>query len=57
MDGLHLQTITDLAARLAAREISSLELTEACLAQIEKRNGQLNAFITVLADQAREQAR
>jgi aspartyl-tRNA(Asn)/glutamyl-tRNA(Gln) amidotransferase subunit A len=54
---LHLQSITDVAPRLAAGDVSSLELTEACLAQIERRNGELNAFITVLADRAREQAR
>jgi aspartyl-tRNA(Asn)/glutamyl-tRNA(Gln) amidotransferase subunit A len=54
---LHLQSITELAPRLASRDVSSLELTEACLARIASRNGRLNAFITVLAEQAREQAR
>jgi aspartyl-tRNA(Asn)/glutamyl-tRNA(Gln) amidotransferase subunit A len=54
---LHLQTITELAPRLAAREISSLELTDECLAQIGRHDGRINAFITVLAEEAREQAR
>ncbi len=49
-------TITDLAPRIARREVSSRELTEACLAAIEERNDELRAFITVLADEARAQA-
>ena len=49
--------ITDLAARLSSRGISSVEMTDACLTQIARNNGRLNAFITILADQARADAR
>jgi amidase len=37
--------------------ISPLELVDAHLRQIEKRNPSINAFVTVLADEARETAR
>ena len=37
--------------------VSSLELVEAHLAQIERRNPHLNAFTMVLPDRARESAR
>ena len=53
---LHLLTITELAPRIANGSLSCLELTEACLEQVAQSNGPLNAFITVLADAAREQA-
>jgi len=39
------------------REVSPLDLTGACLAEIERRNPELNAFITVTAESALEQAR
>ena len=39
------------------RKITPVELTQACLARIEKLNPRLNAFITVLRDQALAQAR
>ena len=42
---------------LRRREISPVELTEACLARIERLNPHLNAFLTVLSDSARQQAR
>lgn len=38
-------------------ELSSLELTELCLERIGRLNPQLNAFITVMSDEARAQAR
>jgi len=50
-------TIAQAAAALRARSISSVELTDSCLAQIEKLNPRLNAFITVTADASRAQAR
>jgi aspartyl-tRNA(Asn)/glutamyl-tRNA(Gln) amidotransferase subunit A len=40
-------TLTDLSAALAARRVSSVELTRAFLERIGKLNGALNAFITV----------
>jgi len=46
------------AARLLRRkEISPVELTEISLARIERLNPSLNAFLTVVADRARRQAR
>jgi aspartyl-tRNA(Asn)/glutamyl-tRNA(Gln) amidotransferase subunit A len=50
-------TITDLAPLIASRMVSASDLTEACLSQIARDNGRLNAFISVLADRAREDAR
>ena len=49
-------TIHGLHQRLLRREITSLELTEAFLARIEASNPQLNAFITVTGDSARQTA-
>ena len=49
--------IGDVAPRLRAREISAVEVVDACLARIEELNPRLNTFITVLAEEAREQAK
>jgi aspartyl-tRNA(Asn)/glutamyl-tRNA(Gln) amidotransferase subunit A len=51
------QSITELAPRILSRQASAAELTEECLARIARENGRLNAFITVLAEQARHDAR
>lgn len=50
-------TIQQLSHGIRAREISPAELTHECLARIEKLNPELNAFITVMADSALDQAR
>ena len=50
-------TVTELAAALAGRELSSVELTRACLARIARLNGELNAFITVDEERALADAR
>src|SRR3954454_23470506 len=50
-------TLTSASELLRAKAISSVELTRACLARIERFNGPLNAFITVTADQALATAR
>ncbi|QOY91177.1 amidase [Paludibaculum fermentans] len=50
-------TALEAAAALRARKISSVELTVQCLAQIEKLNPTLNAFITVTANTALAEAR
>jgi aspartyl-tRNA(Asn)/glutamyl-tRNA(Gln) amidotransferase subunit A len=50
-------TIAEASARIRQRSVTSTALTEACLARIEKYNPRLNAFITVMKDQALAQAR
>jgi len=50
-------SILEMAEALRERRLSPVELTKDCLAKIEKLNGTLNAFITVTADSALEQAR
>ena len=50
-------TITEFGRKLRARETSAVEATDACLARIDADNGRLNAFILVMADEARGQAR
>ena len=49
-------TIVEAARQLREKKISSVELTKAALKSIEAQNSRLNAFITVTADQALEQA-
>ncbi len=51
------RSITEVSARIASGEISSSEITDACLTRIAEDNGRLNAFITILADQARADAK
>jgi aspartyl-tRNA(Asn)/glutamyl-tRNA(Gln) amidotransferase subunit A len=53
---LHYQTLTEIAARLARREMSATELTEHFLARIEALDGTLNAFRLVTTDRAMEAA-
>ncbi len=50
-------TIHELSLKLRNREISPVELTHDCLARIEKLNPALNAYITVTAESALDQAR
>jgi aspartyl-tRNA(Asn)/glutamyl-tRNA(Gln) amidotransferase subunit A len=50
-------TITDLARLIRSRALSAEEATERCLARIAERDKDINAFITVMADEARAQAR
>ncbi|HEY6369025.1 MAG TPA: amidase [Candidatus Sulfotelmatobacter sp.] len=49
--------ISELAPRLRRGEISPVEITRDCLARIETLNASLNAFITVMAESALEEAR
>lgn len=53
MDDLWQQSAITLARRIAAREISSVEVIEAHLSRIEAVNPALNAIVRVLADDAR----
>src|SRR5215470_2066367 len=48
---------TELARLIRAREVSPIEIADAVLARIERLNPRLNAFVTVTADLAREQAK
>lgn len=50
-------TIAQAVARLTTRDISSLQLTDAYLTRIASLNTDLNAFITVTAAHAREDAK
>jgi aspartyl-tRNA(Asn)/glutamyl-tRNA(Gln) amidotransferase subunit A len=54
---LALTTVASASRALAARELTSVELTERCLASIAARDGALNAFIAVLTEPALAQAR
>jgi amidase len=50
-------TAKELAARIRARDISAEEVMEAHLSQIDKVNPAVNAIVTLLPEQAMEQAR
>jgi aspartyl-tRNA(Asn)/glutamyl-tRNA(Gln) amidotransferase subunit A len=54
---LHTLSIGELAERLATKQISSVELTRHFLARIERFNPELNALITLTADEALASAR
>ncbi|HEX9822423.1 MAG TPA: amidase [Methylomirabilota bacterium] len=50
-------TLTELAAAIAARKVSAVEATGACLDRIARLDGRLRAFITLDADRALARAR
>lgn len=50
-------TLTEAGEQIRALRLSPVELTRECLARIERLNPSLNAFITVTADLALQQAR
>jgi aspartyl-tRNA(Asn)/glutamyl-tRNA(Gln) amidotransferase subunit A len=50
-------TIQEFGRRLRARETTAEQITDECLSRIEADNPRLNAFILVMADEARRQAR
>jgi amidase len=54
---LHRLSLTEMVSLVRSKSISALELVNAHLDRIERRNPHLNAFTMVLADQARESAR
>ena len=56
-DSLAYATIQDVAKLIKAQKLSPIELVDVCLQRIENLNPNLNAFITILAEQARAQAR
>ncbi len=50
-------TIKECHDGLKKGDFTSVELTQACLAQIKKRNKKINAFISIFGDEALEEAR
>ena len=54
---LHYSSINELSKLIREERVSPLEVVDACLKRIEHLNPKLNAFITILTDQAREQAK
>jgi aspartyl-tRNA(Asn)/glutamyl-tRNA(Gln) amidotransferase subunit A len=50
-------TISELAPKIKSKEISPVELTDAALAQADRLQPALNSFITLLHEQARQQAK
>jgi aspartyl-tRNA(Asn)/glutamyl-tRNA(Gln) amidotransferase subunit A len=56
-DDLDFLSIGRVAPLLRTKKISPVELTEAVLARVERRNPRLNAYITVLVERARADAR
>lgn len=50
-------TIAELAPKLKERELSPVEVTEACLGRIEATEPAINAYVRVLADEALAAAR
>ena len=57
INDVHFLTIAEASRLIAARELSPLELTEALLKRIGAIDAQLNAYITVTADLALQNAR
>jgi aspartyl-tRNA(Asn)/glutamyl-tRNA(Gln) amidotransferase subunit A len=57
MSDLHWLTIAEAARLIEARDLSPIDLVEESLSRIQHLEPALNAFITVLADEARAQAK
>ena len=53
---LNQSTLSELAARLASREVSSREATQACLARIQQVDNRVRAFLSCDAENALAQA-
>jgi aspartyl-tRNA(Asn)/glutamyl-tRNA(Gln) amidotransferase subunit A len=54
---LHYLTVREVGVRIARREVSPVEVVRSALERIEALDGAINAFITVLADEALAAAR
>lgn len=54
---MHYASIRELSDQIRAGKVSPVEVVEACLARIDAPGSSLNAFITVLGDEARDQAK
>jgi aspartyl-tRNA(Asn)/glutamyl-tRNA(Gln) amidotransferase subunit A len=51
-DELAFKPVVELAAEMAAGRLTSMKLTEACLARIERHGAKLHAFVAVYAQEA-----
>jgi len=51
-EALHYMSVMEVARRIEKKEISPVELTRAMLARIERLDGRLKSYTTVMADQA-----
>jgi aspartyl-tRNA(Asn)/glutamyl-tRNA(Gln) amidotransferase subunit A len=56
-DDIYYMSIAELQDRIRTRDVSPTHIVERCLDRIQTLNPRLNAFATVLADQALDQAR
>jgi hypothetical protein len=56
-DELAYLTATELVARIRRRELSPVEVTDACIERIQARNDSLDALVYVGFDDARQRAR
>jgi aspartyl-tRNA(Asn)/glutamyl-tRNA(Gln) amidotransferase subunit A len=54
---MYYDNISELSSRIHARTVSPVEAVEACFKRINVLNPKLNAFITVLENEARDQAK
>src|SRR5690606_3433063 len=54
---MHQLTLAEIARGLKDKTFSSVELTESLLARIQQLDPQLNSFITITEELAREQAK
>src|SRR3954467_2204090 len=54
---MHYESIGELSRRIREQTVSPVDVVNACLERIERLNPTLNAFITVMAQDAREQAK
>ena len=53
----HRLPLSEMVSKIKARELSPVELIDAHLKQIEAHNPRINAFVVLLAEQARQAAR
>lgn len=49
-------TAAELAGKIRARELSPVEVVDAFLGRVERRNPEINAYVTVIGDRARAEA-
>jgi aspartyl-tRNA(Asn)/glutamyl-tRNA(Gln) amidotransferase subunit A len=55
-ENVHYSSIGELAPLIQTSQLSPIDIVDACLARIELLNRRLNAFVTILAEQARAEA-